>query len=92
MQTPDNALTPRSSRVPGVLVPILVVVILTTIALLIGAVAIAIAGKSPLVALEELIRGAVGTRNNIAATLTRSIPIVICGLAAAVGSKQGSSI
>lgn len=93
MSTPPSdaasAFKPQSPRVPPALIPILVVVILTLIALLIGAAAVAIAGKSPLLAFQELILGAVGTRNNIAATLTRGIPIVICGLAATVGFKAG---
>ncbi|MBC7809892.1 MAG: ABC transporter permease [Burkholderiales bacterium] len=79
----------KTQRIPSALIPILVVLILTIMALLIGAVAVVIAGKSPLLAIEELIRGAVGTRNNIAATLTRSIPIVICGLAATTSFKAG---
>jgi ABC-type uncharacterized transport system permease subunit len=71
------------------LTPILTFLILVALALLIGAVAVALAGKSPLLAIQELIAGAVGTRTNIAATLTRSIPIIVCGIGAAVGFKAG---
>jgi simple sugar transport system permease protein len=68
---------------------LLATLILIAIALLIGAGAIALTGQSPLVALQELIAGAIGTRTNIAAMLTRSIPIIITGLAALMALRAG---
>src|SRR6185503_16959339 len=69
--------------------PLLTFLIVVALALLIGAVAVLITGKSPLLAIQELIQGAVGTRNNLAATLTRSIPIIVTGIGAAVAFKAG---
>jgi simple sugar transport system permease protein len=77
------------SSLRNLLVPIVAFVILIVIALLIGAIAVAITGKSPLLAIQELIQGAAGTRTNIAATITRSIPIIVCGIGAAIGFKAG---
>jgi simple sugar transport system permease protein len=69
--------------------PFLTILIVIALALMIGAVAVLITGKSPLLAIQELIQGAVGTRNNLAATVTRSIPIIITGIAAAAAFKAG---
>jgi len=69
--------------------PLLTVLIVVVLALMIGAIAVLIAGKSPFLAIQELIQGAVGTRNNLAATVTRSIPIIITGIGAAVAFKAG---
>ena len=69
--------------------PLLTILIVVVLALMIGAIAVLIAGKSPLLAIQELIQGAVGTRNNLAATVTRSIPIIITGIGAAVAFKAG---
>lgn len=67
----------------------LVLLILAAFALLIGAIAVAIAGKSPVTAFQELLQGALGTRTNIAASITRSIPIIINGVAATIAFKAG---
>jgi len=80
---------PMPLSLRSVLSPVLVFIILAALALLIGAAAVAIAGQSPLLAIRELIQGALGTRNNLAATVTRSIPIIVNGLAAAVAFKAG---
>lgn len=69
--------------------PLLTTLIVIILALLIGAIAVLVSGKSPFLAIQELIQGAVGTRSNLAATLTRSIPIIITGIAAAVAFKAG---
>ncbi len=69
--------------------PLLTILIVVVLALTIGAVAVLITGKSPLLAIQELIQGAIGTRNNLAATVTRSIPIIITGIGAAVAFKSG---
>lgn len=80
-----------SSKLPSrrYLVPGATFLILAALALLIGASAVLLTGQSPLLAIQELLQGAVGTRNNIAATITRSIPVIVCGIGAAVGFKAG---
>ncbi len=70
----------------GLLVPILAI----GMALLIGAIAIVTAGASPVEAYAELIRGAVGSPQNVAATLVRSIPIVVAGVGLALAFRAGA--
>lgn len=77
-------LTPRR-----ILIPIVTLLLVVILALAIGAIAVLVAGKSPVLAIQELIQGAVGTRNNLAATITRSIPIIITGIGAAVAFRSG---
>lgn len=69
----------------AVLVPLLAI----AVALLVGAVAVLAAGESPLAAYAELLRGAFGTQTNLAATLTRSIPIILTGLAVGFAFRAG---
>jgi ABC-type uncharacterized transport system permease subunit len=81
---PSSPLSLRRLLVPGV-----TVLILAGFALLIGAFAVALAGKSPLLALQELVQGALGTRTNLAATVTRGIPIIVTGIAASIAFRAG---
>jgi general nucleoside transport system permease protein len=82
----ENSLPLKTRRL---IAPLLTFIIVIVLALLIGAVAVAITGKSPLLAIQELIQGAIGTQTSLAATLTRSIPIIINGIAAAAAFKAG---
>ncbi|MEA2536723.1 MAG: ral nucleoside transport system permease protein [Chloroflexota bacterium] len=70
----------------GVLVPVLAL----ALAFLLGAIAIVAAGASPIEAYGELIRGAVGSPQNVAATLVRSIPIAVAGVGLAVAFRAGA--
>lgn len=80
---------PRPSALRGILVAVLVPVVLGLLALIVGAVAVLIARESPLVAYGELLKGALGSQTNIAATITRSIPIIVVGIGASVAFKAG---
>lgn len=66
-----------------------VIILLGIISFLVGAIAVLIAGESPVGAYLELFKGAFGTRSNFAATVARSIPIIVTGVAAAVAFKAG---
>jgi len=60
------------------------------IAVLIGAVVILATGGDPTVAFPALVNGAVGTQNNLVATLIRAVPICICGLGIAIALRAGA--
>lgn len=79
----------RSNASRTLVSQILVIVALGVISFLVGAVAVLIAGESPVQAYLELFRGAFGTRSNFAATVARSIPIIVTGVGAAVAFKAG---
>ncbi len=59
------------------------------LALVIGAVLIALAGESPFTAYGSLLKGALGTPQAIANTISKSIPLAFTGLAVALGSRCG---
>lgn len=59
------------------------------LALLVGAVIVAILGVSPLRAYAALINGAFGSVNALAGTLTKTIPLVFTGLAVAMAFRCG---
>ncbi|MCC8024849.1 MAG: ABC transporter permease [Clostridium sp.] len=59
------------------------------VALLIGALFILLAGESPVTAYSSLIKGALGTPQSIANTVSKSIPLAFTGLAVALGSRCG---
>jgi len=60
------------------------------LALALGAVAIVVAGENVVTAYAELVRGAVGTPQNLAATVVRSIPIVVAGLGIGLAFRAGA--
>jgi ABC-type uncharacterized transport system permease subunit len=74
-----------SSRAENVVLPIAAVVL----ALLIGAVLIALDGANPLTAYWSLLQGALGSQAAIARTLEKSTPLIFTGLAVIVGMKAG---
>lgn len=59
------------------------------LALVIGAVFIVLAGESPFTAYGSLLKGALGTPQAIANTISKSIPLAFTGLAVALGSRCG---
>lgn len=69
----------------GVFYPIVAVVT----ALLVCAVILLALGLNPVLAYQKLFQGAFGNKNAISETLTRSIPLLFCGLSFAVGIRGG---
>ena len=74
-----------TQRAENIILPIAAVVI----ALLIGAVLIALNGSNPWTAYTALIDGALGSKDDIARTLARATPVTLTGLAVIVGMKGG---
>ena len=60
------------------------------LAALLGAVAIVVAGEDVPTAYAELVHGAVGSPQNLAATVVRSIPIVVTGVGIGVALRAGA--
>jgi ABC-type uncharacterized transport system permease subunit len=61
-----------------------------SLAIALGAAAILIAGEDVLAAYGELVRGAIGTPQNLSATIVRSIPIVIAGIGIGLAFRAGA--
>lgn len=59
------------------------------VALLVGALFILVAGESPITAYSSLLKGALGTPQAVANTVSKSIPLAFTGLAVALGSRCG---
>ena len=57
------------------------------LALVIGALFILVAGESPATAYSSLLKGALGTPQAVANTVSKSIPLAFTGLAVALGSR-----
>jgi ABC-type uncharacterized transport system permease subunit len=60
------------------------------LAIVLGAVAIAVTGEDVLGAYGELVRGAVGSPQAVAATVVRSIPIVVAGIGIGLAFRAGA--
>ena len=58
------------------------------ISLVLSGLLIAVAGANPLQAYVEIVRGAFGSRLSISETLTRTTPLILTGLAAAVAFRS----
>ena len=58
-------------------------------ALLIGALIMAANGKSPVLGYSALIAGALGSKYNLAATLAKTVPLILTGLATSVSFRSG---
>jgi ABC-type uncharacterized transport system permease subunit len=56
-------------------------------ALAIGAVLIALAGKSPLVAYRAMVHSAFGNVNNVGETLVKTVPLLLAGLGTAIAFR-----
>ena len=72
------------------LVAVAVPLIAIGLAVALGAIAIVVAGEDVLAAYGELVRGAVGTPQNLSATVVRSIPIVIAGVGIGLAFRAGA--
>jgi len=65
----------------------LIIVVAVLAALLIGAILIALAGKSPLTAYRVLVHSAFGNRNNWGETLVKTTPLLLAGLGTSVAFR-----
>jgi general nucleoside transport system permease protein len=76
---------PRLDRVIDPLMPLFAVIL----ALLIGAVMIALMGASPVDGYKALWRGAFGTKNTVADTLIKATPLLLVGLGTCIAFRGG---
>jgi general nucleoside transport system permease protein len=60
------------------------------LAVALGAVAVLIAGENVVAAYAELVRGAIGTPQNVAMTVVRAVPIVVVGLGVGLAFRSGA--
>ena len=74
-----------NQRAENIVLPLGAVVI----ALLIGAVMIRLNGSNPWTAYTALLDGALGSKDDVARTLSRATPLIFTGLAVIVGLKAG---
>lgn len=58
-------------------------------ALLIGAIIMVLNGRNPMIGYTALIRGAFGSKYNIATTFAKTVPLVLTGLGAAIAFRAG---
>ena len=75
----------KKLHLPAALIPILAI----ALAISLGAVLIAIAGISPLVAYKSMLIGAFGSVDGIAETLVKTTPLLLVGLGMAVSYRAG---
>lgn len=57
--------------------------------LLVTAVLIALSGRSPLLALQSMVKGAFGTKNSVAETLIKTVPLLLAALGLTVCYRTG---
>lgn len=76
-------LAPPRTWIAGSLAPLLAL----AAALAIGAVLIALAGVSPLSAYAALLRAVAGSRNGIAETLVKTVPLLLAGLGTSIAYR-----
>lgn len=79
----------RSGVLPDALQAVLIPVLAVLVALLIGAIIIAISGANPLQAYVELVKGGLGSPRAIQRTLERATPLIFGGLAVSLAFKAG---
>jgi simple sugar transport system permease protein len=78
------------ARVAGALPTVLSSLAAVGLALLAGAVVLALAGENPIPAYQALFAGAFGGQRAIAETLVLSTPLILGGLAFAVAARAGT--
>src|SRR5918995_1200521 len=76
-------------RITGALPTVLSSLLAIAIALLAGAVVLALSGANPVPAYEALFAGAFGGQRELAETLVMATPLILGGLAFAVASRAG---
>jgi simple sugar transport system permease protein len=88
-QASDNitAIAPR--RVADFLSPFLYALAAFAVAVLLFSVVVALAGQNPLTAGQTLVSGAVGSRERVAESLAKTIPLLMTGLSVAIAFRAG---
>jgi ABC-type uncharacterized transport system permease subunit len=85
----ERAASSAWSRIAGALPTLLSSLLAIAIALLAGAVVLALSGANPIPAYEALFAGAFGGRRELAETVVMATPLILGGLAFAVASRAG---
>src|ERR671921_2618866 len=85
----ERAASSAWKRVTGALPTVLSSLLAVAIALLAGAIVLALSGTNPVPAYEALFAGAFGGRRELAETLVMATPLILGGLAFAVASRAG---
>lgn len=70
----------------GAAVPVLAI----AVGVALGAIVILLTGADPVTAFAALVNGALGTQSNIAATILRSVPIIVAGIGIGVALRAGA--
>lgn len=68
---------------------VLTSVMALVLALVLAGIVVAVAGRSPVLAVEALFRGAFGTPDNLADTINRTTPLILTGLAVSFAFRAG---
>src|ERR671910_3749397 len=76
-------------RITGALPTVVSSLLAVAIALLAGAVVLALSGTNPIPAFQALFAGAFGGRRELAETLVAATPLILGGLAFAVAARAG---
>lgn len=79
----------RNRLFVGRLVDALVPLLAVLVAFLVGAIILWLQGVNPLEAYREMIVGAFGTKNGLADTLVKAIPLLLVGLGIAIAFRGG---
>ena len=86
----DRKVLAKTRRLPlGAIVSPAQFVLGTLLALAVGAVILLIFGENPITAYQALIKGALGSKRTIAETMLSATPLILGGLAVAVGFRCG---
>jgi simple sugar transport system permease protein len=86
----DAPARPRVAAARPLLAAMAVPVVAIGLAVALGSVAIVVAGEDVLAAWGQLVGSAVGSPSNLAATVVRSIPIVIAGIGIGLAFRAGA--
>ena len=74
--------SPLFQKVLGIGIALLLVILVTGII-------IALSGKSPLAAFQCMVKGAFGTKNSVAETLIKAVPLLLSGLGLTICYRTG---
>src|SRR5919112_2918661 len=85
----ERAASSAWKRVTGALPTVVSSLLAVAIALLAGAVVLALSGTNPIPAFQALFAGAFGGRRELAETLVAATPLILGGLAFAVAARAG---
>src|ERR671911_2786023 len=85
----EQATSSSWRRITGALPTVLSSLLAVAIALLAGAIVLALSGANPIPAYEALFAGAFGGQRQLAETLVMATPLILGGLAFAVASRAG---